>query len=487
MLPLAQAIARVFAQARRKEKSQPRAHQVPGSGSGHREIQGTGAGRAQDSAARSALDRIREGRRAVRGSAAASRRQMARFRARRPSSAGSKTNTRPQKQAGYVTVTVALPLGDITANQLRSLADIVRRFTKETIRTTVEQNFVIRWVSQSDLPEIYKALEAVGLGDPGAGAIVDIVTCPGTDTCKLGISSSRGLAARAAQSARREKLSVGRGRCRICTSRSAAASIVAASITWPTSVSTASAARSADTPCLTFRWCWAANGSTTAVLTACRSWRFRRRDIPEVVTRLTGTLCRRPHDRRELQGFHQAHRQSGIEKHAGGSRASRPPIQRTARSSAIGAIRANTRWATWASANAPEKWSPPSSSIWPPPSAKCSRRRWRWRAARVEQARNTAYQSMLHAAKGAREDRESRTSRTIPTRSSPNSARATTTRRNSGIPSPAENSPITCSTRTQKAGEPYTADSARYLIDEAQLFIDAAHSCYNKLGAAVPA
>src|SRR6202167_137209 len=104
------------------------------------------------------------------------------------------TNTRPQKQPGYVVVTVALPLGDITANQLRSLADVVRRFTKETIRTTVEQNFVIRWVSQSDLAEVYKALEAVGLGDPGAGAIVDIVTCPGTDTCKLGISSSRGLA-----------------------------------------------------------------------------------------------------------------------------------------------------------------------------------------------------------------------------------------------------------------------------------------------------
>jgi len=105
-----------------------------------------------------------------------------------------KSNTRPQKQWGYVVVTIALPLGDITANQLRSLADIVRRFTKETIRTTVEQNFVIRWVSQSDLPELYQALAAVELAAPGAGTIVDIVTCPGTDTCKLGISSSRGLA-----------------------------------------------------------------------------------------------------------------------------------------------------------------------------------------------------------------------------------------------------------------------------------------------------
>jgi sulfite reductase (ferredoxin) len=106
-----------------------------------------------------------------------------------------KTNVRPQRQAGYSTITLTLPLGDITASQLRSLADIVRRFTRETIRTTVEQNFVIRWVSNRDLVEIYEALRAVELGDPGAGTIVDIVSCPGTDTCKLGISSSRGLAA----------------------------------------------------------------------------------------------------------------------------------------------------------------------------------------------------------------------------------------------------------------------------------------------------
>src|SRR6202166_4160540 len=106
-----------------------------------------------------------------------------------------KTNTRPQKQDGYTVVTIALPLGDITSSQLRSLADIARRFTKETIRSTVEQNIALRWVSQSDLVELHKALEAAGLGASGAGSIVDIAACPGTDTCKLGISSSRGLAA----------------------------------------------------------------------------------------------------------------------------------------------------------------------------------------------------------------------------------------------------------------------------------------------------
>lgn len=105
------------------------------------------------------------------------------------------TNARRQRQEGYSVVTIALPLGDITANQLRALADIARKFTNETMRSTVEQNIVLRWISDSDLPELWRELQAAGLAAPGAGTIVDVVTCPGTDTCKLGISSSRGLAA----------------------------------------------------------------------------------------------------------------------------------------------------------------------------------------------------------------------------------------------------------------------------------------------------
>src|SRR5258706_501524 len=105
-----------------------------------------------------------------------------------------KTNIWRQKQDGYVTATITLPLGDITADQLRALADIARRFTNGTLRTTVDQNIVLRWISESDLPEVHAALEAVGLGQAGAGTIIDITSCPGTDTCKLGISASRGLA-----------------------------------------------------------------------------------------------------------------------------------------------------------------------------------------------------------------------------------------------------------------------------------------------------
>ena len=103
------------------------------------------------------------------------------------------TNVYYQRQEGYVTVTIALQLGDITADQLRGLADLARKYVNETIRTTVEQNMVLRWVSEADLKELYNGLKDIELAEGGAGTIVDITSCPGTDTCKLGIASSRGL------------------------------------------------------------------------------------------------------------------------------------------------------------------------------------------------------------------------------------------------------------------------------------------------------
>ncbi|MEE3264286.1 MAG: nitrite/sulfite reductase [Candidatus Latescibacterota bacterium] len=104
------------------------------------------------------------------------------------------TNVYRQRQTGHVVVTVYLPLGDLTSNQMRSLASISQRYVKDTVRLTVEQNVVLRWISEADLPALYSELKAIGLGGAAAGTIVDITACPGTDTCKLGISSSRGLA-----------------------------------------------------------------------------------------------------------------------------------------------------------------------------------------------------------------------------------------------------------------------------------------------------
>jgi sulfite reductase (ferredoxin) len=105
------------------------------------------------------------------------------------------TNVYRQRQEGYAVATVSLPLGDLTSDQARELAEIARRYVGDAVRTTVEQNIVLRWVSEGDLPALYAELRQIGLGEPGAGSIVDITACPGTDTCKLGISSSRGLAA----------------------------------------------------------------------------------------------------------------------------------------------------------------------------------------------------------------------------------------------------------------------------------------------------
>jgi len=106
----------------------------------------------------------------------------------------SRTNAGSQRQEGYSVVTVNLPLGDLTSQQARGLADIARRFVGDNVRTSVEQNIVLRYVAEADLPALYEALDDIGLALPGAGTIVDVTACPGTDTCKLGIASSRGLA-----------------------------------------------------------------------------------------------------------------------------------------------------------------------------------------------------------------------------------------------------------------------------------------------------
>ena len=105
------------------------------------------------------------------------------------------TNVYRQRQDGYAVVTINLPLGDLTSEQAWQLADVARNYTPDAMRTTVEQNIVLRWVPEGDLVSLYQELSEIGLATPGAGTIVDITSCPGTDTCKLGIAASRGLAA----------------------------------------------------------------------------------------------------------------------------------------------------------------------------------------------------------------------------------------------------------------------------------------------------
>ena len=102
-------------------------------------------------------------------------------------------NVREQKQEGFVTVEVKVTRGDLTPEQFRGLAAIMRSYAGGYARTTVQQNFVLRWVRDECVYDIWRELSALGLGDAGAREVNDVVSCPGTDSCKLGITSSMGL------------------------------------------------------------------------------------------------------------------------------------------------------------------------------------------------------------------------------------------------------------------------------------------------------
>jgi sulfite reductase (ferredoxin) len=103
------------------------------------------------------------------------------------------TNVREQKQEGFVTVEAKVTRGDLTPEQFRGLAQIMRTYSGGYARTTVQQNFVLRWVREECAYDVWKALGELGLGGGGSREITDVVSCPGTDSCKLGITSSMGL------------------------------------------------------------------------------------------------------------------------------------------------------------------------------------------------------------------------------------------------------------------------------------------------------
>jgi sulfite reductase (NADPH) hemoprotein beta-component len=104
-----------------------------------------------------------------------------------------KSNVGVQKQAGYVHVTVRLPLGDFTAGQMRVLADLAEAYGDGSMRLTVQQNVLYRWVKQESVEAFYTRLSAAGLGLGDALRISDVVSCPGAESCKLAVTQSRGL------------------------------------------------------------------------------------------------------------------------------------------------------------------------------------------------------------------------------------------------------------------------------------------------------
>ncbi|MBL8540811.1 MAG: nitrite/sulfite reductase [Betaproteobacteria bacterium] len=94
----------------------------------------------------------------------------------------------PQKQAGLVVVPVSIPLGDLNAQQLRGLADVLDTFKLAELRTTQDQNITLPNVAAADVGAVRRAVQSVGFDLPRAGD--NVVACPGTSTCRLGITSS---------------------------------------------------------------------------------------------------------------------------------------------------------------------------------------------------------------------------------------------------------------------------------------------------------
>jgi sulfite reductase (NADPH) hemoprotein beta-component len=103
------------------------------------------------------------------------------------------TNLRPQRQKGYVSAIATVPLGDLTSQQMRVLADLSRAYSDGTLRVTPTQNLVFRWVKEADAPALYARLSAASLPLGDSDTIADVTSCPGAESCKLAVTQSRGL------------------------------------------------------------------------------------------------------------------------------------------------------------------------------------------------------------------------------------------------------------------------------------------------------
>jgi sulfite reductase (ferredoxin) len=94
---------------------------------------------------------------------------------------------------GTVSAYAHSPLGDVTGDQFRGLAALARDVGAE-VRITNRQNFVFRGLSDRQLRTVFERLDAIGMAEPGAELVRDVVACPGADTCNLAVTQSRGLA-----------------------------------------------------------------------------------------------------------------------------------------------------------------------------------------------------------------------------------------------------------------------------------------------------
>ncbi len=105
-----------------------------------------------------------------------------------------KTNVWEQKQTGFYAVYIKVPTGDMPTEKARELLAGIRGHVADEVRVTQNQGLLLKFARKESLPRIYNVLSRIGFAKPGFDSVADVTTCPGTDTCNLGISNSTEMA-----------------------------------------------------------------------------------------------------------------------------------------------------------------------------------------------------------------------------------------------------------------------------------------------------
>jgi len=104
------------------------------------------------------------------------------------------TNVFQQKQPGYLAVYVRVPNGNISSHSSRRLIEKLKDVIADDVRVTINQGLQLRFIKPEHLEYVYSVLDGEGLAAAGFGSVADVTSCPGTDTCNLGISNSTSTA-----------------------------------------------------------------------------------------------------------------------------------------------------------------------------------------------------------------------------------------------------------------------------------------------------
>lgn len=94
----------------------------------------------------------------------------------------------------WTAVHIRIPLGDLYSPKAREVAALADIYSGGLMRTSIQQNLVFPWVLTKAVSSLYAALKKIDLAASGANRFVDVTACPGADTCRLGVTSAKGLA-----------------------------------------------------------------------------------------------------------------------------------------------------------------------------------------------------------------------------------------------------------------------------------------------------